>query len=156
MLRFALAIIGVLCLHYSQAQKFTVGEIIKLRTVSYEQFDSFVSRRGYNFIEIRKTEYSTSHAFAFDADGHMASRHIAYIVNKYGEVMITYQTSIVSEYNSIKAGIKQAGFVHSETGEFNNCPFFDYKKGDRTFSITTCQSEDRYGNPKTYYEISLN
>jgi hypothetical protein len=140
----------------ANAQTFTISELLKLQKYNYEQFETYVSAKGYKYIEIANSHLFTSYHFAVDMSQNKASRHIAYNINNQdGTIVIEYQTSFLSEYNKLKIAAKSAGFIYSEIDHYEQGVFLTYKKNNREVSFYSSRGENSYGELLTFYEISV-
>jgi hypothetical protein len=104
------------------AQSFSLSELIKMEKMDLEIFDTYVTSKGYVFFN--KGKYKNSVHYALNVNGDKASKFIAKDVN-----LITFQTSVKSEYLKIKNQLKSNGFKFNKSEVENNSVEFIYKKG---------------------------
>jgi len=141
----------------SFAQKFQLAELIKLIPMSSDDFDTYVTRKGYHFKENHKEDLSNGITYSFDGKICMEQ----YILTKYnflnGEVSITYHTIDKEDYLTIKKQLKSLGFQLKEEKNEDDSVWFIYKNKSMTLALisseaytTTAQSLSRGS-----YEISL-
>lgn len=95
-------------------QSFSLPELVRMSKMNVESFDSYVTSRGYVFLEQEKDEYVEGVNYGLNPDTSDKSRatkfitlHSIYYNFKYH---IYYQTSNKSEYVRIKEQIKSLGF----------------------------------------------
>ena len=106
----------------SAGQSFSLPELIKMEKMDLEIFDTYVTSKGYVFFN--KGKYKNSVHYALNVNGDKASKFIAKDVN-----LITFQTSVKSEYLKIKNQLKSNGFKFNKSEVENNSVKFIYKKG---------------------------
>lgn len=127
----------------SFGQSFSMSELIRMSTMNVDNFDTYVTSKGYVFhksIDEPRRTY-VGYAFNLDYDNSTASNFIK-LYQKYYEYRysISYQTIDKKEYTNIKNQLKALGFKLKDTSVFkskdgtvsNN---FVYRKGKAEIEI---------------------
>jgi hypothetical protein len=139
----------------SIAQNFTLSELIKINNYNLNDFDTYVTQRGYKYYEIKSSDFSDGTSYAFNVNGF----NKAYITKFYQKLtdkeMVSFQTLNNTIYLKIKAELKTLGFKFIKTVTMEGDTFFDYKKGKIEVSLSSGTQEGLNGNKLTSYEISV-
>ncbi len=150
----------------SFSQNLSLTDLIKLRKLDYEDFESFANARGYEFVKVDKNGRSNSYSYAFHEINDVprfekrsvgkSTHFLTYsIVKEDNSVEISYQISLISEYSKIKQSAKALNFVYVTTDEYQGTIFHLYKRGNTLLTLATFRGIGEYDNPTTAYEITV-
>ena len=159
-LKVILILIFTLFSCISFAQKLTLGELIKLNNYDIDQFDSYVTQKGFSYFKRDKTKLSTYISYAFEQNGN-DQKSFAFITkfsydpNPLNKKMISYQLSNSKIYYSIKRELAELGFKFIKIIPNEKGTFFEYKRGGLELSLLSYQGINSTGELGTLYEISL-
>ncbi len=141
------------------SQSFSLTELINLTKMNIDNFDTYVSNKGYKFLEIKETEHQKGSTYAFNQSSYSkkADKFISLYYEYFGETNknVTFQTAKTAEYLKIKNQIKPLGFKFKETKTFEGSTFLVYTKGKYKVSLISFQSETESGATSAAYEISV-
>ncbi len=140
----------------SIAQNYTLSELIKINNYNLDDFDTYVTQRGYKYYESKSSDFSDGTSYAYSVNGIRKSYITKFYQKLTDKEMVSFQTSNNTTYLKIKAELKTLGFKLIKTDIYNGDTYFDYKKGkiEVTLALGT-QEEDLNGNKLTSYEISV-
>ena len=154
-----LLLILIGCLTTTFGQKFSLDELIKLNTMNLDNFDTYVTTKGYKYFENFNDEFAEGNSYSFDQN--QSNDHAANFISKYtykliDNKMVSFQTLKTVDYLSIKNKLKVFGFVYigTETND-KGAIFLNYKKGKMEAALMSNQKKNDYGDNVTYYEISI-
>jgi hypothetical protein len=138
------------------AQSFSLNELIKINNINLDDFDTYVTKKGYSFYENNSSSLAEETSYFFKVNGIKT-----YYISKYQykdkkREMVSFQTPKNTHYLNIKTELKQLGFKFVETRNFNESTFFVYEKGRTELSLISTTQQGQFGGPKqTVYEISV-
>lgn len=139
----------------SIAQNFTLSELIKINNYNLNDFDTYVTQRGYKYYENESTEFSDRTTYAYSVNGINKLYISKYFRKLVKNEMVSFQTSNNATYLKIKLELKKLGFKLVKTGTFENTTYFDYSKGKTEVSLTLSTQEGMNGHRLSSYEISV-
>jgi hypothetical protein len=127
----------------SFGQSFSMSELIRMSTMDVDNFDTYVTSKGYVFHKSidEPTRTGVGYAFNLDYDNSTASNFIKLYQRYYKyRYCISYQTIDKKEYINVKNQLKVLGFKLKDTSVFksddgmvsNN---FVYRKGKAEIDI---------------------
>src|SRR5438093_8830889 len=90
------------------SQKFSLNELIKLNNANWDDFDTYVTSKGYEYYTTEDKYYSETRAYAYKQS---ASSKAGYFIAKsifkqYTKKMTSFQTTKKDEYLAIKNQLK--------------------------------------------------
>jgi len=163
----AIIIIATVIISVSSfGQKFTLNELIKMNSMDWDNFDTYVTKKGYYYSGNEKTSYVQDNGkhMEYEYDGKICKgeRYINKTQFTNGLYLISFQTYDKSDYISIKDQLKAAGFKYSNTHNLDesiskNAVELIYYKGNMELDLISALEKNnggRYAN-NTFYEISI-
>lgn len=151
-------IIISICLIFTTSiygQNYTLSELIKINNYVLDEFDTYVTQKGYKYYKSDSTEFSESTSYAYTVNGINKSYISKYYRKLVNNEMVDFQTSDNTIYLKIKSELKMLGFKFVKTGTFQGGTYFDYIKGKIEVSLTSLPQEVFNGNKSTIYEIAV-
>lgn len=142
----------------SCGQTFSLPELIKMSKMNVDDFDTFVSAKGYVFIgkEDDSKKKGVNYAFDYHSSNGVANKFITLYSYYQGyKTLLNYQTLSKTEYVNIKKQIKALGFNLVESGPFTNkngetSNHLMYQKGKAEISIFTAFNRYEINYSVTY------
>ncbi len=122
--RLLLISVCMISFSHSRAQKFTLPELLSLNRCSMDSFDTYVTKRGYQFYKpIKSAAYGNAILYAFKQND--STLKADYFIRKYlpGSINtknISFQTIYVSDYLSLKDSLKTMGFTTTSSTPLEN------------------------------------
>lgn len=139
------------------SQSFSLNELIKISKYNEDNFDTYVTNKGYIFDKVDDKKYTSSKSYTFLVNGYK-KYYVSQVVDKSMtyDNWITFQTSNIKTYLSIKNELKTSGYYISDKGVDNGNYFFEYKKGKNIVSLWSTSSTNEYtGRTNIDYEINF-
>ncbi len=134
--------------------------------MSWDDFDTYVLKKGYHFEENHIDEVSHSIGYSYDSKGikgvYGIDRGVMFGQKGNSEttpdlIIVTYNTFNTQDYLTIKNQIKTNGYKLVSTENKNGGVWLRYKKGD--MELTLISSKGLYTNGResgeTEYQISV-
>lgn len=137
------------------AQNYSLSELIKINNYNLDDFDTFVTQRGYKYYESKNTDFSDATSYVFTVNGFNKAYISKFYQKKADKEMVSFQTLNNTIYLKIKAELKTLGFKFIKTETFEGSTFLDYKKGKIEVSLSLGTQEGLNGDKLTSYEISV-
>ena len=138
------------------AQNFSLNELIRLNTYSLDNFDTQVTKRGYQYFDTENSSLATSTIYTYKVNGLKTYYITKFFYKKNNSEMISFQTPKNTTYLKIKSELKTLGFIYAGAHTFQGSTFFNYKKGDIEVSLVSGTQKSELGGPtQTVYEISV-
>jgi hypothetical protein len=134
-------------------QDFSLAELIKINNYKIDDFDTYVTQKGYQFYENKNTDFSDATSYVYYLNGVKKSYISKFFRKTEPTEMVSFQTGKNTTYLKIKAELKSLGFKFINTGTFEGSTYFDYIKGN--IEISLISSVQKNGNGLTAYEISV-
>jgi hypothetical protein len=153
-------ILFVICLLFCVpgfSQSFTLSELVKLSKYNEDDFDTYVTKKGYVFEKIRNGQYSNSTGYTFLVNGYSNS-FISKVEDKTGKnkYWVTFQTPNTNYYLAIKSELKANGYILINKEEFEGKRVFNYRRGKNKVSIFFIIETNEYTDKvRNAYEISF-
>lgn len=144
-------------LYYSQS--FTIIELQNLVQKNSDDFDTFVSQKGYLFNTSEKDNLYEKKSYTFGRNPNSKNLSLFFITKfEYsdGSKIVSWQTIKQSDYLKIKMELKKLGYKYlsSEiTTSGANANY--YKLKNKLLSLFSGTAKDAYGNDGNYFEISI-
>ncbi len=106
-----LALIASILIHtYNcSAQKFTLTELLKITSMNSEQFDTYVTSRGYYYSKVNETGAKIYKLYERKISGEYSLEFLASSSDEYNS-FISFTTHFQKDYLEIKKKLKVAGF----------------------------------------------
>ena len=136
-------------------QNFTLSELIKINNYQLDDFDTYVTKKGYQYFENDNTDFADVTSYVFYVNGVKKSYISKFHYKTRTKEMVSFQTGNNTTYLKIKSDLKILGFKFIITETNNGTTFFNYKKGNIEISLASSVQESSYGNKLTNYEISV-
>lgn len=142
------------------SQIFTVTELENLSQKNWDDFDTYVNKKGYVFDHNEAGTIVESKSYAYKPHGNdkavkWITLHQFYDSYDQAKSSVTWQISKQSEYINLKSQIKLSGYKFIETGTFKGATKFEYRKGKKSITIYLMKEENDFGEKETIYEIDL-
>lgn len=140
------------------AQSFTITELIRINKYNIDQFDTYVTQKGFKFKSSKVYDNYQSHTYAPDTvkpNGSLGiDKYIFDIQKKYAINFATYSSSV---YLSLKSELKKLGFVFikKEDNTALNGSYLLYRKGQIEITLSSSQIYDSNYEKRTAYEIGI-
>lgn len=143
----------------SYGQKLSLNDLIKLSKSNADNFDTYVTAKGYKFWKSEPGdgygEPTTIRKYAFKQNGihHKAAYFICRISFASGVCQADYQMGYENEYVSIKNQLKVNGFkfLNSKDGA-DGTLYLTYKKGNVLVGLISAQSKNSLDESVTAYK----
>jgi hypothetical protein len=136
-------------------QNFTLSEMIKINNYQLDDFDTYVTQKGYQYFETENTDYANATSYVFYVNGVKKSYISKFYYKTKPKEMVSFQTGNTATYLKIKSDLKILGFKFINTETNDGTTFFNYEKGNIEISLASSVQENSYGNKLTNYEISI-
>ncbi len=136
------------------SQSYTLSELIELDKKSLDDFDTYVTSKGYHFDKVKDGDSISRNDYHYENGN--KTYFISRIVFKYNDnIMISWYTFKSSDYISIKSQLKTLGFVYSKSGVYKGASYLKYKKGLIELGLFSSQEHYASGESYTSYEINV-
>jgi len=127
---------------YSFGQSFSLPELIKMSKMSVDDFDTYVTSKGFVFEGVEKDDHLEGVSYALNPTSDSRSSKFITLYQRFYDYRykISLQTIDKKEYINIKNQIKTLGFKLQDSGIFTSdegrvSNRFDYGKGKSKVSI---------------------
>jgi len=141
------------------SQIFSIAELMRLTSKGFDNFDTYVTSKGYSFYANHDTQDSKGKCYSFGQKDYskMASFFITYFNYQpnSNEVLISWQTTNKANYLRVKNELKQLNFKFVKEESYEDCSNLNYKKGVFYLNLYSCQKPGDQGILSTTYEISI-
>lgn len=150
--KLILAILLVGLSFSSQAQKFTVPQLISLSKMNSDDMDTYLTNKGYSFYKGNDEEDNETKFYELQVPKTDKTYVLSYVKykneNKKIKGFVTYQTNYKEEYLILKQQIKTLGYVYSYSENQNeNSSSLFFSKEEKSIELQTTVSETE---TKTY------
>ena len=137
-------------------QKFTLRELIILNNMDWNEFDSYVVNKGYDYNRTENLEYVDSKSYGYRQKGEESSYFVSKTVAKNKEIrLVAFQTTNKQDYLSIKYQLKNGGFSFIKTEAKQQTMLLVYKKGSMIATLAISKAERNINETFNVYEISI-
>lgn len=136
-------------------QNFTLSELIKINNYQLDDFDTYVTQKGYQYYENDNTDFADATSYVFYINGVRKSYISKFYFKTQTKEMVSFQTGNNATYLKIKSDLKTLGFKFINTETNKGTTFFNYKKGEIEVALASSVQENSYGDKLTNYEISV-
>lgn len=137
------------------SQDFTLAELIKINNYKIDDFDTYVTQKGYEYYENKNTNFSDVTSYVHYVNGVKKSYISKFYYKTQTKEMVSFQTGKNTTYLKIKAELKLLGFKFIDTETYEGTTFFNYKKGNIEIALASFVQENTYRDKLTTYEISV-
>ena len=127
-------------------QKFTLRELTNLNNMDWDQFDSYVVAKGYEYNKTEDLEFVESKSYGYKLKGDHSPYFISKTVAKNKNVkLVAYQTTDSKDYMSIKSELKNAGFKFAKTETADQSTLLIYTKSNLELILATTKTQQNSG-----------
>ena len=146
----------------SFAQKFTINELVKMLKFNDDQFDTYITKKGFQYWKTETFSPSgelpyTATLYAHNKNGH--SDKSGYFISKCisaGVVFINLQTSQKTDYLSFKSDISASGFKYDGTKDNENgAKYLYYSKGTLAICLISTEGTNGLQEKITLYKLTI-
>ena len=134
-------------------QSFTLTELIRINNFKFEEFDSYVIKKGYSFYKYDDKTISKDARTYFYSNNNKEYITVCYFDNK--EQSTTLQTKNSSTYLKTKEDLKILEYKFIENKVENGSIILVYKKNDISVKLISMPEKDENHNSFTFYIISV-
>jgi len=137
-------------------QKFTLQELTNLNKMDWDEFDSYVIAKGYEYNKTEDLEFVESKSYGYKQKGEESPYFISKTVAKNKNTkLVAYQTTNSQDYLLIKSQLKNSGFKFAKTEARGQTILLIYMKGDIQLTLATFKVQQNSGDTFAGYEISI-
>ena len=115
------------------SQNISANELITISNMDLEKFDSYINSKGFTYYRNISDENSTGIRYRYLLNN--SKRYCSLSIYPRNVSIVTYQTFNNKDYVNLKTQIKNIGFKLIKQSEFNGVPYFEYRKGNNSFTI---------------------
>jgi hypothetical protein len=155
MIKYFLTVVLILITTPIFGQDFSLAELIKINNYKLDDFDTYVTQKGYRYYENKNTDFSDATSYVYSINGVKKSYITKFFRKTQPKEMVSFQTGKNTIYLKIKAELKSLGFKFINTGTYEGDTYFEYKKENIEISLTSSVQKNNYGVELTTYEISV-
>lgn len=139
----------ILITHY-KCQSITISDILKFSNSTYENFDTQILKKGYEFQGNESTDKFKVYTYRYIIKNSLFSK-IAKIKAFNGTSSIYFHTKNKENYLNIKSQMQNLGYTFlKEKKSTEGNPIFIYEKGNEEFSFTPFVDKRN----SSFYEIT--
>ena len=138
-------------------QNFNLSELIKMKKMNADEFDTYVVKKGYEFFQNNQGDDFTysSTTYTYKVNG-AKQAYITKYSNELKKIMISFQTINSKVYLNFKNDLKIQGFTLLDSGPNDETNVLRYRKGNIEVLLITGPIRDEANfNNITGYEISV-
>ncbi len=139
----------------SFGQSFTISELININNYQLDDFDTYITQKGYQYYKNNNTDFAESTSYVYYINGKKKAYITKYKYKQYNKKMVSFQTDNNSTYLKIKSELKTIGFKFINSESYKGTTFFNYKKGNIEVSLASSVQVSNYGRNLNNYEISI-
>ena len=137
-------------------QSFTVSELVKISKYSADDFDTYVTKKGYIYNSETDGEFSSGTHYTFLVDGAKRYYVTKYFPKKKNYYWVNFQTASSSTYLKIKEELKNSGYAQIDKGTINGSTYFTYRKEGKEVTLISESETNEYSNKTSViYEIGV-
>ncbi len=140
------------------AQSFTVNQLIKLAQMNIDDFDTYVTKKGYKFSETSVHDTYQIHSYRLPKIERDKPISIdKYILNPKRKNVVNFTTYSTTEYLNFKNALKELGykFINKEDNKELGGTYLLYKKGNIQVTLSSSLIQTSFGQKATAYEIGI-
>lgn len=149
----------------AKCQLFTISELETLSTKNWDEFDTYVIKKGYIYDNSETDEIAEYKFYTFNKNYYSGTSSYWITLYKYSidasirlgyTNMVTWQTNISSDYIKIKDELKSKGYIFQNSTLLDGNTVNSYKKQKNEVRIILQKMKTDTGHEITIYTISLN
>lgn len=157
-MKFRILILLILFCNNLFGQSFNLNELIKLSKSDLNYFDTYVTNKGFMFVEKRTESNYIANVYVQNNDRGYKTNYINKLdYFSHNEVMITYRTINSKIYLNVKNDLAKSGFKYVENGaDDDGNIYFTYRKGKLEVTLLSDKTTNAGLNSnKIDYEIGV-
>ena len=156
-MNFYLKFLFVIILSFSNgySQSLTLADLIKLNNLTEDNFDTFITSKGFKYNDFENLENANQKSYVFYIKGIKNSYVSKFTYTSKNKEMVSFQTPNSSIYLNFKKELLRFGFSYKKTETYKNTTFMYYGKGNLELTLTSSIDQSRISGEKTFYEISI-
>jgi len=137
------------------SQSFSLNELIKISKYNEDDFDTYVTKKGYIFEEASEKTIASITSYTFLVKG-LKTYYVSKFLEKESAFWVSFQTPDTKNYLSIKEELKTYGYKLFDKGTMDGSNYFKYKKGNSIVSLWSISTTYGYTNrTRVAYEINV-
>ena len=138
------------------SQSFSIAELVKISKYSADDFDTYVTKKGYIFYEEIDKDIASGTSYTFLVNGTKKLYITKYFPKNRNYYWVNFQTGNSSTYLKIKDELKNSGYSLIDKGTFDGSAYFKYKKGGKEVNLYSGSETNEYTKQtRVYYEIGV-
>lgn len=138
------------------SQSFSVAELVKISKYSADDFDTYVTKKGYVFYEETDEEIASGTSYTFLLNGAKRFYITKYNPKKRNYYWVDFQTSNSNTYLKIKEELKNSGYLQIDKGTINGSTYFKYRKQGKEVNLFSGSETNEYTKQtRVSYEIGV-
>ena len=146
----------------SFGQKLSISDMIKLSKSNDDEFDTYVTQKGYKLVKREKDfSHSTFHpmvtTYAYRQDGYTlgAAYFITKMITEEGLAHLEYQTAYRADYLNLKSQLKAMGYEYVSSSTVGGGAIsLRYNKGHNDFELISGPAKNSLGEQTTAYTLN--
>ena len=137
----------------SFSQQLKIKQLLEFINRDYSYFETIVSQNGFQYFKHKNEENYEAYGYAYNRTStNKSSKFVNWTIWKNNNLrVISYQTSVNTEYITLKSEMTKLGFKFTKMDTYNEQQFLYYNNGKREITIVTGDA----GNGITFYEFSF-
>jgi len=150
------SIIILLTFGSAHSQSLTLTDLIKLNVLNEDEFDTFITTKGFTYDGLENREHANIKSYAYYVNSVKTSYLSKVTYKTVKSQMVSFQTPSTSIYLNIKTELKKIGFIYARKETNDQATFLYYTKDNMELTLVSSTDESRpNGAVKTFYEISI-
>ena len=139
----------------SNAQNLTLGELSKIRMMSFEEANLFLGNKNWKFISVEENWGKKTITWAFEKNNEKAKAWLGITYDMFESNSLYYQITSIKTINNIKIKLKELGFKVKSSNYLNNKIETIYSNNKYTLKLES--SPENSEEPSVYYiELTKN
>lgn len=139
-------------------QRFSLTDLIRLNNQDWDDFDTYVTSKNYQYQAIDDNDFIEAKSYSFDTNN--STGKAPYFITKTfykieNQKAVAFQTLKKEEYLAFKTQLKTLGFKYVGAQTTAGSTFLDYRKGNIEVSLASFKTPNASGEMLTGYEISV-
>lgn len=137
----------------ASGQNFTLSNLIEMNNLSFDDFDTYVTKKGYTYNSSKKDDEISNVCYISKTRG----LDTAYITLEKSKTKntVTFQINKEQVYLNIKDELKKLGFTYIDRLTLNDVSYLVYKKDDLWLYLSSQFETDVNKLKYTIYSIIL-
>ncbi len=138
------------------SQSFSISELVKISNYNDDDFDTYVTKKGYIFFDESDEEIAGRTTYTFLVNGYKKYYITKYKPKKQNYYWVNFQTPSSATYLRLKEELKNNGYKISDKGSINGSPYFKYTKGGKEVTLISESEINEYTKQtRITYEIGV-